>query len=447
MYSYDIDHFRRIMEGHSLMAPRAIDDNSKGKLKELVSIISALKPGTKGSDRREIWFRVPNGNLADYTEKYRYLYDDDGEEEYSEEERKKQEEYAREDYETDYDEPYSWYHLIALTHTDRDGVPFYGVILNHTYVLAVNDPNVDDRNGQVDATEFLDALISGVKESMDLVKAGTYKEMLKEMPYKYRYGTISRKDYWDIFPDGREEFREGITGEEVTAFVNTALTEPTVKRALTARDFFMACATGYRAAGYRPKDDSPYQLFTDTKAEHFRYGKTTPREMYSWYADGRDDGLCTVPLDDPKAFEEWTKQKGEYYVFNGHHPYEIVGSGSLIYSIHLYPMKREDGWTLLLSSTKAGRSTEVVKMFLAMRRQGMPVELDHAEDIVARYTETDKIGILPCTYGYIGPYSHQSFPMVVSDVVMLPDKTDARYRKLCEKVEWMPEEVPELADK
>lgn len=290
--------------------------------------------------------------------------------------------------------------------------------------------------------DFISELESRVKESVSLIRNGKYKEWISDLPYEDRYGTILRKDLWDIFPERRKEFRMGVTEEETLEFVETAETEPDkLNTAMTARDFFEACALGYKAAGYEPRD---YNRYNDTEEEHARYGGLTPKEMYSWYADGRDDGLCNVPLDDPEEFKKWTKQQGDYYVMNGHHPYEIVGSGSLIYSIHLYPHEDPHGWKFILSSSRAGRSTEMVKMFLAMRHAGIPVTIMDAADLVARYTETDLIGILPKSIGAFGPYSHQSFPIAVSDVIELSDEKDDRYRELCEKAEWIKETVPEF---
>lgn len=77
MYSYDIDHFIRVLEGH--FAPRSIDDNSKGKVKELYALIDGMKPTRENSERRSFWIRVPNGDIADFTKQYidRFHYEDD----------------------------------------------------------------------------------------------------------------------------------------------------------------------------------------------------------------------------------------------------------------------------------------------------------------------------------------------------------------------------------
>ena len=445
-YSYNIDYFIRVLEGS--FAPHSIDDKSKEKIKELFSLLDGMKPTRENSERSSFWIRVSNGTLKDYTEKYikhNYFEEDEDDDLSTEEGRKKWREkwkgYARDDYQKTYKgEEYKWYRLDALYHTNRDGEPFYGVVLNHSYILSVGDPN--SRGGyDIDATEFIGELMRLASETVSLIKEGKYEEWLSELPFEDRYGTIGRKTYWDIFPDLRDEFRAGVTEEEIAEFVRTAETAPEkYNPAMTARDFFEACEMCYKAAGYEPRKNR----YNDSEEERARYGGTTPKEIYSWYADGRDDGLCNVPLDDAEEFEKWTKQKGDYFVFNGHHPYEIVGSGSLINSVHLYPMKSDKGWEFVLSSSRAGRSTEMVRMFLAMRHAGLPVAIMDASELVARYTETDNIGILPKSVGSFGPYAHQRFPMVVSDVTELPDEKDEKYREMCEKAEWIKEVVPEF---
>lgn len=83
-------------------------------------------------------------------------------------------------------------------------------------------------------------------------------------------------------------------------------------------------------------------MFMDSEKEHRRYGGVTPKELYYMFADGRDDSMSKVPLDDAGAFAEWLEQKGLYYEFNGHHPWELLPSYSTEDSGHLYIGKAWD---------------------------------------------------------------------------------------------------------
>lgn len=116
---------------------------------------------------------------------------------------------------------------------------------------------------------------------------------------------------------------------------------------MTARDFYEACAVCYKVVRM---EQHVHFSFKDSKEEHLRYNGTTPKELYYMFADGRDDGLSCVPLDDAAAFAEWHNQKGPYYEFNGHHPWEILPSGSVEYSMHLQVMKSSNGFYYGLSA-------------------------------------------------------------------------------------------------
>lgn len=213
---------------------------------------------------------------------------------------------------------------------------------------------------------------------------------------------------------------------------------------MTARVYYEACAIGYKAAGY---EDRRSWRFEESEEEHKRYGGKTPKEMYYSYADGRDDGLSKVPIDDAEEFEKWFHKKGDYYEFNGSHPYEIRPSGSIRYSIHLIPRKKEgseDRWYLALSGDAYVTSIETIKMFIEMREAGLPVVLGNAEGIAARLRETDTIGILPETVpSFAARYGHHLYDEDVVDFINLPYEQD-KAEMIISHAEWMPEQITEL---
>ncbi len=116
---------------------------------------------------------------------------------------------------------------------------------------------------------------------------------------------------------------------------------------MTARIFYEACAVIYESLGV--KRDVRFYLYKENETERQRYGNggLTPKEMYYAIADGRDDGLRNVPMDDPAAFENWMEMKEPYYEFNGSHPWEIIPSFSISNSMHLMPRKDRSGEYLL----------------------------------------------------------------------------------------------------
>lgn len=43
---------------------------------------------------------------------------------------------------------------------------------------------------------------------LDKLRTGTYNaEIQEKLPDDYKYGVISRKDYWDIYPEDRADYR------------------------------------------------------------------------------------------------------------------------------------------------------------------------------------------------------------------------------------------------
>ena len=175
----------------------------------------------------------------------------------------------------------------------------------------------------------------------------------------------------------------------------------------TARDYFEACAIGLKAC---TEPESRKRIrWEDTKEEKERYGGITPREIYSMYADGREDGLVHVPLDDPAAFLEWMDEKGPYYDFNGHHPWEVLPSGfSTTNSIHFEAVqdvrfemegkkivKRipSNRIAFVLSGKAYHRIPQTLHFYLALRHAGIDVYLCDDTYFLQILNEEDELSV------------------------------------------------------
>ena len=117
--------------------------------------------------------------------------------------------------------------------------------------------------------------------------------------------------------------------------------------------------------------------------------------MYYANADGRDNGLIDVPMDDPDAFEEWAQGKGEYYTFNGSHPWEIIPSFDISLSMHLAPRKREAGYFFVLSGDSIPRTPETIIAANALYEAGYPVEVVGLDGIQKRLEGEDYLTVAP----------------------------------------------------
>ena len=323
-------------------------------------------------------------------------------------------------------------------------------------------------------------LVQATNDVCDNIKEGSYNEMIsKELPYELRYGTLSRRKFWDLAPSFRKSFQADLTREEIDEFVAGAKADhgksypDNCITDMTARKFFEAVGTAMKNVAYK---DRKAWRFHETQEEYDHYkgtefDGTTPREIYSKYADGRDDGLTNVPLDDPEAFLEWNEQKGPYYVMNGSHPWEVRTSGSISQSIHIFPTQVCEGrdlknmqwgtpvnkWYFLISGSAYYSSYEVLKYYLALKKHHIPVMVNDMDEIAARFAETDNIGFIPTYRNYM---FNTSVPKEldgrnvtdVESLELLQDKLQLKKREwnklrktLISEIEWIP--VPEVTMK
>lgn len=413
----------------------AVDENTTNKILELFAILDEVK-AVGDDNRKELWLSIRRPTVEEYIS---WNTDDWDEVE------RVPEDTLREWYADEYREEMVWFPLTTVDH--HIGNDFYGVFLDHDYVLAVGDDNA--KGWPIDATEFVDWIIDAVKTSIGKIENGTYQsEIDNGLPYKYRTGKILRKDYWDIYPDLRAVFRADLSDDEISEFISFckdqdegAIIHDGIDK-MTARDFYEACALCYDAVGYK---NERYLFFNETAEEKDRYGGLSAREKYFLHADGRDDGLSSVPLDDPDAFEAWANKDEKYYKFNGSHPFEIRTSASVSLSIHLLPRKdRETGkWYYELTGSAQTASYEIVRYYNAMKKAGLPVYLYDAERIVRRYTEDDMIGILPrnlFSFGQDAAWYFDDKTMIDCDRLEGDDKDD----QVISLTKWLPEKTIEL---
>lgn len=417
MNVFEVDYWVSVLHRNSL----TLDEQSQCALMELFRLTDQMAPVGR-DNRREFWITAKRGSA----EEYRPYYDEDA----SEEELADaiQEQYPLEKY---------WYKVVTVHHTDCRRGEYFGVFLNNRCFLTINDPN--ENGNPFNATELIDWLIQETKGVLDKLRNGTYNaEVQEDLPVDYKYGVISRKDYWNIYPEERDVYRSVFTEKQIADFLSCGNafyedgTPPHCLPHITVRDFYEACALCYQAIELEPK---PHCMFVDSEKEHQRYSGVTPKELYYMFADGRDDGMSKLPLDDAAAFEEWLEQKGPYYEFNGHHPWEILPSFSTEDSGRLYVGKTLNGYYFSLSGSSKTRSREIIRCFLALHAAGLPVRLHEGNKMQARLEETDVIGIVPegRTMRYV--YSIMDYNFL--DAVHLYDGD--KPEQVAEKAIWKPE--------
>jgi len=408
--------------------PSAADEETKKEIIELFRIAGQIAPLKTDSERREFWITASKGTIEEFRQRYRQRYDEDASEE----------ELQRAFGEYDQDE--YWYKLTLVHFYDTwQEEEFYGIFLNNRYLLAINDRNA---NGYpVDARDLIRWMQQETHKVIHELQENTYNERVsRELPYKLRYGMISRKNYWDIYPEHRKFFREAVPLSEAERFLayKQMLRKESIdehepencREELTARDFFEACSCGYKALNLRLRR---CWRFKDSEKEHARYGGATPKEMYYMFADGRDEGLMQVPMDDPDEFAMWIDGKGKYRDLHGGHPYEILPSMDPQNSLHLYVSKCEKGYYFSLTGATLFRCSDTMIFYNALKDNGYPVTLEGMDIIAARLEETDDIGLVPdfaCTL-----YRDKHFPKAVADLEHLSDGDHAE--QVIAKTRWL----------
>lgn len=418
MNAFEVDYWIRVLE-EDHFSTRMLDEESKNALLELFDKTAIFEP-VGDDDKKAFWICAERGTIAEFRE---YYDSDAGEEE------------LIEAYNYYYPDEVCWYKFMSVHHCFR-GEPFYGVFLGGKYVLSIGD--VNEKGYPINAVEFITWLSEMTDETIEKCRNGKYDVWVRDsLPDKYKYGRIMRKDYWDIYPELRKEYRSCFSEKEIQRFLDIVSHDMSVqmKNQFTTRDFYEACAICYRSVEMKPQK---CVFYNEDDSERQRYGNPTPKELYYTYADGRDNGMKNVPMDDPDAFSEWMDQKGPYYEFNGSHPWEIVPAGSLAFSIHLFVNKDRDGkgYCLSISGDQLHTSVETIHMFLALKDAGLPVILDDVSVLAGRFLETDHIGILPMNdrsfYGIniAGEY--------LRDTVNLSDGD--RSNLVSQKAVWSPQE-------
>ena len=118
----------------------------------------------------------------------------------------------------------------------------------------------------------------------------------------------------------------------------------------------------------------------------------TPYEQFRRY--GEDFGgnlLESLPHDTPEGFL--------YYCDDSHHmgghPWGLV-RGSSRTRIYLWPHRTDDGFYFTFNGNEVFMAYEMVKMYLALKDNGIPVRFGSCqEDIIKYLRHDDLIGIVP----------------------------------------------------
>ncbi len=357
-------------------------------LKKLAGILDELKPQDV-DNYHSIWISAPRPTFRQFYD-FHYGYDCPFKEATEDILQN-----AEEAYETSYPDSKVFFRVGTKHFRIDEKKEFYALFINHRTIFTINDTN---KTEELDGKELLLWAIDGAEHFVSALKDGKLRNLVSQVPYSCQYGRIQRKEYWNIVPQEKAEFLADYPEKEVKQFFlvfdEKRIVGTPIKN-MTARKYYEACATVYRALGFTEKKP---RFFEETEDEKKRYGKEhlTPREFYYAYADGRDNGMRTLPLDDAEAFTLWCNEKGPYYHFNGAHPWEIIPSFTVSLSMHLFPIRNQDGtYYFSLSGDSSLRAPETIIASNALASEDYPIRVCGFDTIKNRLLGQDCLSIQP----------------------------------------------------
>lgn len=379
MYIPDVEHCIDVLGGfgyRNLGSIYTYDDRSYEVIDEIFELLKRIKHD-KDPSVWTLWLKAERGPIEAWSS-----FED--QKEYND--IKTYEEYEK-SFEWQYPHKEEWYYFQALE--EKNG--YRAIFLEHKHVIQI-DPEIEGKSYPYEITEFVEWLRDSIKACIEMLENGTYNDYVNDnLPPRHRTGTIIRRDLWDIFPELREEHYEEISQEEIDEILKFIAEQPKEAHlvpnklpTMTANDFYRFCSLGYIANNYD---------WTDLPVN----------EQYRKHADGRDSGLSQINPDSATEFYSWLTDRENY----SGHPFEVCRGGNSTH-ISLYPHFIDNGYVLVLSGESIGRSNETVKFYNALKKQGLPVFLNHGELLASRLREEEKVGIVP--KGVFPRYCHSYFP-------------------------------------
>ena len=378
--------------------PEPYSPETMAALDELFNLVRGISPYNESNGLRRLYLPIEKGTLEDYKNYCVYFDDDD---DISPEE-------IEEMWKRDYPDEKQWFSFDFIE-DDENG--FRGIFLDNRLVLETlpgpTPPYPED------ASEFVQWLAVKVRECLPLIKSGEYNRIIREeLSPDQRTGTITRKAYWEIFPEDKKEYFSDFSDADQKEFLSLmagydkdALPDNLLPE-MTSGLFFRCCQMGYAANHYEGSDT------------------LSPKELYRKYADMRDEGLLDIDENSPKAFAYWLKHRP-----GGGHPWEVCRGGNSTH-VSLYVGKADTGFYFVVAGKSWGRSIETIKFFLALHHAGMPVKIRDGKGLADRISGKDKIGIVP--KGVTPCYCESYFPNEeILDFMNLPDEKHDEFAKRC----------------
>lgn len=146
----------------------------------------------------------------------------------------------------DYSEETYWYKMISTRYKN-----YCMISINSKNIIYADMNNVTTfENSHLQ--ELLDFLIIKVKECINKLEEGTYNNYIKDnYSYKNRFGVIKRNEYWEIYPEVKDELLNETSQEEINYFMENASYEIESRiKCMTSAKYFECVKLAYKNIEY-----------------------------------------------------------------------------------------------------------------------------------------------------------------------------------------------------
>lgn len=337
--------------------PESYDMLVKEKINELYDLLDKIKP-LSYDEYKVLYFSAEKGNIKEYGN-YEELKIDGEVDSYEEFENR---------FNEDYPDEIIWYKMTSSKYKN-----YRMVSINSKNIIYadMDSENTNFENYQLQ--ELLDFLIDKVKECIQRLEEGTYNDYISNnYSYKNRFGVIKRNEYWNLFPDIKQNLLSEISQKEMDYFIENASEETTNRiKDMTSGMYFECVGLAYKNTGYE-------------------IGELTDKELYLKYADGRDEGLSKIDENSSEKFDKWYNDEKRF----GGHPWEIIRGHSFA-RVNLQVGHDDKGYYLSLDGSRILRKIEIAKIFIALNKNNIPVQIYNVDTIKNAFKGIDYIGIVP----------------------------------------------------
>lgn len=353
----EIDILLRVLDNRSYN-PEAYDNEVKIKINKLYELLDKIKPQEGGDDLKILYFSVNRGSIEQYGT-YEELKEFGDVSSY--------EEFEKNFYE-DYPEDIYWYRMVTSSYKN-----YRAISINYKSVLYADMDIEGDNFINRNLEELLEFLIYKVEECIKMLENNTYNDYVaKNLSYKNRFGAMKRSGYWNLYPDARKNLIAVLTEDEINYFIENASDkiDDRIKN-MTSGKYFESVRLAYENNGYD-------------------IDGLSDKELYLKYADGRDEGLSKIDSNSSMEFDDWFNDRSRF----GGHPWEIM-RGHSFYRVNLYIRHDENGYYLSLDGSIILRKIEIVKIYLALKKNNIPISIYNVDVIKESLSGNDYIGIVP----------------------------------------------------